>query len=291
MFRFLTRARSPRRSVAAPRRRLHVERLETRFCPASLAVYVSAMPLPNHIAMVYGGVVGNQGSPTTVTFSGAVSGQVGVNSSGSFTFETNQAVLGLITASAVDANGDSGMNRTMLTLDEPVILWANVTYNRRRNITITGQVQDIDSGLPVVLSGVVNATVTTDAGGNFTYTGDASGLGNVTVSVTDLWGLSAFPDYLTITSQKPVISNLMASWQSTNMYIISGHVADEDPFYLAVQFSGLPALKDVSCPVDANGSFSFDMYIPDSQQGFFYADVTDWWGLAAKEAMGQVLGN
>src|SRR5947207_2732149 len=138
MFPFLTRGRSRRRPIIVPKARLSVERLESRNCPSSLAVYVYASPEPNHIAHVYGGVM--------------------------------------------------------------------------------GKVEDIDSGLPVVLGGVVNATVYTDAGGNFTYTGEASGLGNVTVNVTNLWGLSAYPAYLTVTSMKPAISNLTAHWNGPNMY-------------------------------------------------------------------------
>src|SRR5262245_35587743 len=140
MFRFLTRSRPRRRAIGRPRASLNVERLETRDCPSGLAVYVYAVPEPNHIAHVFGGVIGNRNDPTTVTLSGAVSGQVTVNSFGSFTFETNQATVGIIEASAADAAGNIGSSQTQLTVNPPVIVAATIAYNHKRSITITGHV-------------------------------------------------------------------------------------------------------------------------------------------------------
>ena len=96
------------RPASKPKRRatLMLEGLEARYClTAPSALTLSAQVCPGHMVMLSGSVLGSQPGGVNVSFSGAAVGSVTTDCSGHFAFQTCNASLGNVSATATDQQG------------------------------------------------------------------------------------------------------------------------------------------------------------------------------------------
>jgi hypothetical protein len=128
--------------------------------------------------------------------------------------------------------------------------------------------------------------VTPDSSGNFDYIGSASGLGNVTAVatgyVTSYSGpvkVSSPPVTATISSAAPIITSFNAVETSPGTWTFSGHVSDEAPMGIVVQFSGAWQASGLNATCDSSGNFSATFFLPTLSSGSITAQCTDVWGL------------
>src|SRR5213080_1203918 len=106
MFGWLTRARKcPTGRPPAPRARLAVEPLESRFCPAAPTVTLSVQELANNQVQLSGHVTDESPATVTVSFGGKVAGNTHPNGSGDYSLTASASGLGTITASGWDNEG------------------------------------------------------------------------------------------------------------------------------------------------------------------------------------------
>jgi hypothetical protein len=156
---------------------------------------------------------------------------------------------------------------------------------------VAGQVSggSASGGLTVTLSGVVSASVTTQADGTFTYTGPASGLGQIQASVTDNNGNTATAS-TTLSAAPPTIVNFVAINNGNNNWTFTGQVQGPYVQGLTVALAGIPSLNNnnASATVQANGGFSYTITLQPGESGGVTADCTDWWGQASNEATAYV---
>lgn len=267
-----------------------LERLETRDCPSSLgplimSLDISATNVGKQVEI--SGTVEDPIDPGSVclNFSGVASGQVWTNPIGAFDYFTTATSLGDISAIAVNSDGYASLPRSATLTVPPPILGLSVAYGTQRNVTLSGTVvAGQPGGLTVSFSGQVGGSTTTSANGNFSYSAQASGLGTVTATVTDVWGQTG-TSQITLTSNKPVIDSFSGSPGAGNMWIFQGHVSDESPAGLTVRFGGLPELQGKTATVQSNGTFWIGVQLARGEYGTATAQVTDWWGLNSDVAM------
>lgn len=285
MFTFLARRRGRRVPAPRPRSRLWLEGLERRDCPSAPAVAVQATVLPNHYVQLSGTVSDCNLSSVEVSFGGMVMGTAYADSSGQFNFTTNQANLGTVSASAVDATGaSSNLSYTNLSVAPPSVT-AQVSYGAQQNVTVSGVVSDIDpGGRTVQISGAVNGSVTTNADGSYSFTAPASGQGTVSVSTTDGWGQNSNTAQAPVSTAPPVINNFTATLIGNNVWTFAGQVSDVHPAGLSVKLGGLSVLAGVTATVDSTGWFHVNVSIPSGTKGTATAVTTDGWGLTSNTA-------
>jgi hypothetical protein len=270
------------------RTRLALERLEGRQCPSTGFNFLSfsATALPGHFALLKGTVADHDPTTVHITFTGALTGTATPNALGNFTLKTTKATLGEVDAQAVDDQGLTDEDTSVLDVPPPV-LTLGITYVCEKTVVLSGSVQDIDgAGLPVSFKGVVNDSTMTDGGGGFSLTTTPSTLGSVTATVVNEWGLVSSPVAVQVTSQKPEIVEFDADKSPDGLWYFSGTVVDESPGGLVVKFSNLPGLKGKTATVGSDGKFSLlpPVALHLTKPGQARADVTDWWGLAADPA-------
>jgi len=151
------------------------------------------------------------------------------------------------------------------------------TAGPSRAVAVTGQVSS-GAGLTVTLAGVVTGTATTGTNGMFTFSGTASGLGQVYASVTDSWGQTGTAAAL-LTNAAPTITDLAAENTGVqNIWNIEGRVTDEWAPGLTVTFAGVPTLQNVQVTVGNDGWFHIQVQLGPTDLGLLVATVTDWWG-------------
>jgi hypothetical protein len=263
-----------------------LEQLETRYCPAPTISGFTANTLTNHQVDLSGTVM-DAPSPANiqVSFSGAASGATTTNSSGHFDFVTSNAVLGTVNAVATDSQDQSSNTAAATIADTAPTITLNVSYGSKATVTLSGKVTDIDDGgRTVTLTGVVNATVVTAGDGSFSITTQASGLGKVSASTVDLWGLKSNTAQVTISSTAPTISSFGGSQGPNNTWIFTGEVSDPSPAGLVITFGGIPELQGKTATVEADGSFSITVTLQPGETGTATAQTTDWWGLESNVA-------
>jgi hypothetical protein len=285
MFGLFTRSRTKinpgARRRSAP---LMLERLETRDCPSGggpliMSLGIHATNVGKQVEIC--GTVEDQIDPGSVSlnFSGVANGQVWTNPVGAFDYTTTATGLGSITAIAVNSDGEASWPGTATLAVPAPTLWLNVTYGTQRNVTLSGTVfAGQPGGLTVGFSGKVSGSTTTNSSGNFTLSAQASALGTVTGTVTDVWGQTG-TSQVTLTSNKPVIDSFSATGGGSNVWIFQGHVSDESPAGLTVRFGGLPELQGKTATVQSDGTFWIGAQLTRGEYGTATAQVTDWWGL------------
>jgi hypothetical protein len=126
------------------------------------------------------------------------------------------------------------------------------------------------------LTGVVNATATTDANGNFsTKALIIPNLGTESAASTD--GLSNTANY-TLVGGSPVVGNFQAVSQGGGLWLFSGTVTGASAQGEIVDFSGINALQGQSTAMNSDGSFAFYAMVKSGQGGWAGAEAVDWWG-------------
>jgi hypothetical protein len=219
------RRKSSRPSRPASRtRRLGLERLEARDCPAPLLGDVSGSgatipppPIPPYITfntgygpnrtMIIDGVVNdiNPGG-LTVTFSGTVQGTTTTLSDGSFHVVLTASALGTFQGQTIDRQGLlSNVCQSVVQNQKPVI--QNFTaWNEFGEWVIQGSVQDeCAPGLTVTFASSIpqinGKTATVDSSGNFSFVyvpPAGANPGGVSATVTDWWNETSDPQYVYI---------------------------------------------------------------------------------------------
>jgi hypothetical protein len=228
----------------------------------------------------------NHGS-VKITFSGAVSGTTTPNSYGSFDFTTTNANQGWVYANATDQDNNSFGSATDISATPPSIFF-NISYGSGgRWITISGWVMDIDqANRTVTFSGVASGSAVTDANGSFSLMTQATGLGSIQASVTDLWAMTGTAQGQ-VTSSAPTIS-FTATDMGGNVWSFEGHVQDQSPSGLEVILGGLPELQNATVTTDANGNFQVNIMLQPGERGTATAQAADWWGLNSNLAVDPV---
>ncbi len=171
----------------------------------------------------------------------------------------------------------------------PVVAQLAVVYGSGRNVTIQGMVRDDNPGTCTVsLDGVVSGTAQVAADGTFSLAAVASGLGNVTATVTDAQQLTA-QTTCTVSSAPPSVLSFTATHGLGDAWTFSGRIADESVATAAVTLSGCTQLQNASITVNADGTFSVVINIPSSQNVLATALATDCWGLQSNETSAPVI--
>lgn len=195
MLGFLTRSR-PRPASRPHSVRLSLEWLEGRnLMSAPSIMNFTATTLPDHVAQLSGMVADANPGTVQITFSGAATGSTTANSAGNFSYSTTNAVLGSVTAVAVNQQNVSS-NPVTATLRNaaPVITSFNAVQGSGGYWTFSGTVtDDTPAGATVTFAGLpelAGKKITVNADGTFSYTvqlqpGES---GMVTAQATDVWG-------------------------------------------------------------------------------------------------------
>jgi hypothetical protein len=157
---------------------------------------------------------------------------------------------------------------------------------------VSGQVTGpAAGGLTVTFTGVVSGSVTTNADGTFTFSGQASGLGQVQATVTDGAG-NTVSSAVSLSAPTPTIVNFRVVNDGNGRWTFTGQVQGANTAGLVVSLAGIPALdnNNASATVQANGTFSCTVNLQPGECGGVTADCIDWWGQASNEATTYVLG-
>lgn len=286
MLGFLTRSRPDRNRVPGATR-LWLEELERRECPAAPQITVfNAVVQAGHIVQLNGSVLADQLQGVSITFSGAASGSTTTNASGNFSYSTSTASLGTVYAVGVDQQQQQSSPASTIISVTPPSLTLSLSYGSGCTITLSGQLTGIDQGYrPITISGVASGTVNTNSSGAFSYTTDASALGNAQASTVDLWGQASNTPQVTVTSNAPVIHDFTAICESGNLWTFRGRVVDESAPGLTVTLGGLPSLASVTATVASDGWFTRSALLQTGEEGTATAITTDWWGLDSNTAL------
>lgn len=278
---FVDSQRPPRR------RRLEVEPLESRDCPAAPSIMVSVSQLTGQRVRVSGMVIDEHPSGITVNLGGVVSGTTYTVTGGMYLWEGDASSLGNVTASCTDdENLQANTAQATITNNAPT-LSMSILYGSGKTVTLMGSVNDeTPDGRIITLSGQVNATVVTNSNGTWNWTGPAAGLGTISATTTDPWGATSNTAQSIVASNAPVISNFQAieSPGPARDWIFKGQVADESYYGLTVTLGGTPSLNGEKGTVDSTGWFSILVELDEGEQGTATARTTDWWGLNSNVA-------
>jgi hypothetical protein len=268
-----------KRAPSGPRyARLGLERLETRDCPSLSVGLGSPSVMPGHWARVDGMVSGNNPGGVAVNLTGAMSGATTTDSSGHFSYTTQNATLGAVTVTATDGQGGSASASTTL-MKQPPSVTLNITYGSQRTVTLAGRVTDMDAGgRTLTFTGKVTGTTTTGSDGSFSFTTQASALGAVQATTSS-------PAQANVTSMAPQIISFTASASVGNLWTFRGQISDESAPGLTVTFGGLAQLVNQTTTVASDGSFTLSVFLPAGTYGDATAVTTDWWGLQSNMAV------
>lgn len=260
------------RPAAKPKRRatLMLEGLEARYClTAPAALTLSAQVCPGHMVMLSGSVLESQPGGVNVSFSGAAVGCVTTDWSGHFAFQTCNASLGNVSATATVQEGllSNAMSASIsVTAPTVTVSW---TYGTSGDIIISGQVSDIDpGGRTVTLSGPVSGTAVTNPDGSYSVHLRATGYGTpIQAVVTDLWGMVSVPATTPFDPPAPVITGFTATKNPDNSWKFSGTVQSPEPGGLMIQLGGLPSLQNKCVSVATDGTFAIAIQLAAGETG------------------------
>jgi hypothetical protein len=263
-----------------------IDRLESRVCLSTMLPHItlSSQVQTSHFVQLSGTVTGEQNNAGVgVTFSGEVTGTTMTDSSGNFSYTTNSAALGTVYAVAADTN----TAQANIAVDAPA-LTLSIAYGTQKNVTLTGQLTDIDkAGQTITFTGVANGTAVTDSEGNFSLTTTASALGAIDAAETDLWGQAGCAE-VTVSRDAPDITSFQAIGGFGTTWLFQGQVTGPNVEGLIIQFGGLPSLDGQTAVVEADGSFAFTRTLAEGENGTVTAITTDAWGQDSNQAVSGV---
>jgi hypothetical protein len=288
--------------------RPRIDELEERCCPDGSHVTLNALVLPGHLVQLSGTVTGGQVAGLQLQFTGAVSGVTTTDTNGNFSYTTSQASLGTVYAAGfsdaqttdTDTNGNyttsqaslgtvyaAGLSNAKSTdtaqatiaVAAPV-LSLSISYGSQHNVTLSGQLTDLDAGSgSVSISGVAGGTAVTDSSGNFSLTTMASALGEVDATATDAWGQASNIATVMVSDTAPVIQNFAVIRGAGNTWTFQGSVVTGYAEGLVVTFGGHSSIAEQTAIVGADGTFSVTLTLPPGAYFCASAITTDWWGL------------
>ena len=209
-------------------------------------------------------------SGLSVAFTGVVNDSVAVNPDGTYSLTVQADSPGAIQATTVDPNNLVNLSAGAELTNEAPALNLALSYGAGRTVTLSGQVtDDMPSDDMVTFTGVVQGSVPVNPDGTFTFTSWASGLGTVTASTVDPWGVSSNNATAEVTGVNTSLQ-LSVTQSGHRIVTISGAVVDADPTGLSVQLSGA---FNALVPVQADGTFS--VTTQDAALGTVSATVID----------------
>jgi hypothetical protein len=259
--------------------RPRIDELEERCCPDASHVTLNALVLPGHLVQLSGTVTGGQVAGLQIQFTGTVSDVTTTDTNGNFSDTTSQASLGTVYAAGLSNAQPTDTAQATIAVAAPV-LSLSISYGLQHNVTLSGRLTDFDAGnRSVSISGVAAGTPVTDSSGNFSLTTTASALGEVDATETDLWGQASNTATVMVSDTAPVIQNFQVIHGIGNTWIFQGNVVAGHAEGMVVTFAGLPEIAGQTATVQADGTFSVALTLPDGVQFTASAVTTDWWGL------------
>jgi hypothetical protein len=245
---------------------------------------LSTLTQPGHEVVLSGTVSDQNPASVRVTFSGAVSGSTTSDSTGHYSFTTSGASLGAVNAQGIDGQNLTSNVASAAITDTAPALSLNIVYGTQKNVTLSGKVADIDlGGLTVTFTGQVSGSTTTASDGTFSLTTSAAGLGAVSGSTVDKWGVTSNVAQVSVAPKAPVISNFTGSEGPNNMWYFDGSVSDYSPDGLVVTFGGVPELQGKTATVDQYGNFYVTAQLSETT-ATVTAQTTDAYGQNSNQA-------
>jgi hypothetical protein len=223
-------------------------------------------------------------SPETceVVFDGVLDGSTYPDESGFFSYTGSAFGLGETVATAIDEEFlESAPASAGIANQAPVIDSLSVSYGYHTDVTITGHVIDDDpAGLTVYFSGAVEGTATTDANGNFTFSGSATSPWLVDLVVADFWDQEGSGQLELTGDSPPGIVDFSTQMSDNGILTVQGTVEDEDSAGLSVLICCLG--DDYWVTTDSNGDFFLQVELNEGDEGWVRACACDWWWLASE---------
>jgi len=180
----------------------------------------------------------------------------------------------------------------LLSNNPPVIDSINVVNTHGHMVDITGEVGCANPGrAALTFSGVVNGYVIADSDGDFELETEATDVGTITVTATDLENhMTADPTSTEISTllspDPPEITNFTAQQGPGLVWTFSGTVTAVTPNLVTIQFGGLQTLQSATTSVDVYGNFSLTVTLQDAyaDTGLAIAVAIDCWGQTSGQA-------
>ena len=166
-----------------------------------------------------------------------------------------------------------------------------------RQVELKGTVSDVNPQMDTVtFTGQVGGQTTPDFNGNFDYVGSAGGLGTVTAVATTYitsyiapMKISSAPVTATISSAAPVITSFSVIQGSGGTWTFSGHVSDEAPYGIVVQFGGAWQAMGLNASCDGSGNFKATLFLPSLTSGSVTAQCQDIWSLLSNTVIDPII--
>ncbi|MCI0464580.1 MAG: hypothetical protein L0Z62_47220 [Gemmataceae bacterium] len=269
-------------------RRLAIEPLETRDCPAAPTLTsFSASVVEGNTVQLSGILTDEDPASCLIIIDGVASTKVMANPSGAFEVQTQAWALGSISAVAYDPEWQQSNELQAAIASAAPQLTLTRTYGAGGAVTLSGHVTDESpTECEVVLTGAVNALVTPNSNGDFSYTTQDWEPGAVTAAAVDPWGQESNQPTATLANSAPVISSFQAVQGTNNVWTFQGQVTDEYAPGLTVRLWGIPTLEGTvgytEVTVGIDGQFSYSVTLEQGEQGTVSAQVTDWWDVQSQ---------
>lgn len=270
------------------RRRFGIEPLEGRQLPTATAVGLMAQTADAHNVSVNGQVeFSDTPSVCSIVLSGEVSATLSTDSSGNFDYYGPAAGLGTITAQATDSGGNQVEGSTSIMDSPPQFNSLDVqATGQGKQVEVTGSISAGDVSGPTVTFagsiGLADSSTTTDSNGNFDLITTATSLGDLTATVTDVWGTQT-QSSTSLMVPPPSLSQFTGVNEGNGIWCFSGTVSGPDLGDDTVQFSGVAA---GATTVNADGTFSEELLLNgQSPSGEEYAVATDIWGQQSSQVV------
>jgi hypothetical protein len=163
-----------------------------------------------------------------------------------------------------------------------------VTYQPNRQAEFSGQLANPSGPMAnrtVNLTGVVNASVTTNQQGHYDVILAVPQLGTAYAASGD--GQSNTAQF-TLVNGSPVINDFTAVSVGNGMWLFSGSVSGAPTQGETVNFGGITPLQGQSTAVNGDGTFSFYAMVPSGEGGWASAVAIDWWNDTSETAVDYV---
>jgi hypothetical protein len=273
----------PKTGASRSRRRLGIEVLENRDCPASLSLETTV--LPGHVVELSGAVVGEFTPGAAVAFTGAVDGICQIDESGHYSFFTMSGSLGDVDAVGIlDGAAFTDPVTATISTPPPVITLSVLSLNAKF-VTFSGTLTGLDVGGQNIQVSNMFRAVTTDEQGNFSFAMPRYSANNVQVSAIDLWGQQSNVAEVNVPTAPLFITMTAVAESSPYTWTFSGTVTGSNVAGLIVTFGGVNDTLQGTAVVDSSGYFSFTFVFSGEPTGTATASITMPYGVLSNTAI------
>ena len=193
-------------------------------------------------------------SGVTITLAGTSSGSALTDASGNYSF--SGLANGSYTLTALKTGYTFSPTTISVTVNNANVTGQNFTATAitTPTYTISGRVSgDVVSGVTITLTGTGSNSVTTDAGGNYSFSSAANGSYTITPSRSG-YTFSPASIGIMINNANVTGQNFTATAITTSTYIIAGTVSGDVKAGVTINLSGA---KVASTTTDSIGNYSF----------------------------------